>query len=204
MSNWFEDNPIKSVIGHTIIVASFTWVVSTFVLQDNRINLMRSEVDSQKAVAEQYKAKVELLQREIDTVRAENIEYRAWLSQSKDAVPTIVPRITELKLKIAELEKIHKGVNASTTSSSPEITIARGRAYVDTPTGLVFTVLGINHERQARIAIKLPGKSVADESTVYPGWQWKFNADGQQHLLTLLEVNFFGDSIRIQITRAKE
>lgn len=125
MSNWFEDNPMKSVISYTFIVVGFTWAVSTFVLQDNRINLMRSEVDSQKAVAEQYKAKVELLQREIDTIRSENIEYRAWLSQSKDAIPTIVPRITELKLKIAELEKTNKGANASTKPSSPEISITR-------------------------------------------------------------------------------
>jgi hypothetical protein len=203
MSNWFENNPAKSVISWTIVVAGFTWAVSTFVLQDNRIGLLRSEVDSQKAIAEQYKSKVELLQREIDAVRNENVEYRAWLSQTKDALPVIVPRIAELKAQIAELEKRDQGMKASGgMSSSPEVTVVRGRAYIDAVTGLVFTVLNVNVERQTRLAVKIPGKSFADESTEYAGKQWKFSSAGAQFVLTLIEVNFSTDSVKIQIAPA--
>ena len=92
MSNWFEDNATKSVIGYTLVVAAATWATSTFILQDNRLSLLRGEVDSQKTLAEQYKSKVELLQRELDNVRLENSEYRTWLGQTKDAIPAMVPR----------------------------------------------------------------------------------------------------------------
>lgn len=207
MSNWFEDNPTKSVIGYTLVIAGFTWAVSTFVLQDNRINLLRSEADSQKVIAEQYKSKVELLQREVDTVRAENAEYRAWLSQAKDAVPIIVPHIIELKAKIAELESRPPGVQASgtlTVGPPAEVTVYRGRAHIDPNIGLVFTVLSVDVDRRARVAIKLPDRSNAEESTVYAGQQWKFNSDNALYTLTLTEVNFAADSVNLQLIRSNK
>lgn len=73
MSNWFEENPTKSVIVYTILIATTTWAISTYVLQDNRIALLRSELDSQKALSEQYRAKSELLSKDLESVRAENV-----------------------------------------------------------------------------------------------------------------------------------
>lgn len=208
MSNWVENNPSKSIISYTFVVAAFTWAVSTFVLQDNRINLLRSEVDSQKAIAEQYKSKVDLLQREIDTVRAENSEYRAWLSQAKDAVPIIVPRITELKSKIAELERrtpaapAESPASASTPTSVEDIRVSRGRAHMDSATGLVIALLSVDVERRARVSVKLPGKAVAEESTVQAGWQWGFSIGGASYALTVMEVNFVTDTITARLTKA--
>ncbi|MCP1418481.1 hypothetical protein J3D47_002724 [Pseudomonas laurylsulfativorans] len=204
MSNWFENNQTKSVIGYTLMIIGATWAVSTFVLQDNRINLLKSETDSQKAIAEQYKSKSELLQREIDAIRAENTEYRAWLSQAKDAVPVMVPHLIELKARVAELENRPSGTQtAETHTSEPpaEVYVYRGRAYLDQATGLVFTVLNVDVQRRASIAVKLPSKSAAEELTVYAGWQWKFESRGSEYMLTLTEVNFTGDSVKILLVR---
>jgi len=206
MSNWFENNATKSIISYTLVITGATWAVSTFVFQDNRINLLKSETDSQKAIAEQYKSKVELLQREIDGVRAENAEYRAWLYQAKDAVPIMVPRLTELKAKIAELESRTLNVQASEAVAAPpaEARVSRGKAHIDHATGLVFTVLNVDVERRARVAVKLPGQNTAQELTVYAGWQWKFEFKHSQYTLTLSEVNFPGDSVSIQLVKASK
>lgn len=207
MSNWFEENPTKAVISYTFVVAGFTWAVSTFVLQDNRINLLRAEADSQKAVAEQYKSKVELLQREVDAIRAENAEYRAWLTQAKDAIPVIVPRIIELKTTISELEKNNETLRASgalAPIANTETTIRRGRAFVEPITSLVVTVLKVNVEGTVQLAVKLPGKSMAEELTVYPGWQWKFISDEKPHTLTLTEVSFATDSVKVQLAEQRK
>ena len=203
MSNWFENNPTKSVLSYTLVIAGATWAISTFVLQDNRINLLRTEVDSQRSVAEQYKSKVELLQREIDTVRSENTEYRAWLGQAKDAIPIIVPRINDLKARIDELERKNKTLladGASGSKTSSEIEVSRGRAYIDEMTGVVVTVLEVGIDRQARMAVKLPGKATADEKTVYAGWQWGFKSGGKSYTLTLNEVSFARDYVKVKIT----
>lgn len=208
MSNWFEDHPVRSVIAHTFLVSGVTWAASTFIFQDNRLNLVRSEVESQKAVAEQqkaiaeqYKAKVELLQREVDVVRSENAEYRAWLSQAKDAIPVIVPRINQLKLRVEELERNNSQLQSTSTEgfANNEIQVTRGRAFVDDETGIVVTVLRVTVERMATVAVKLPGQSFAKSVSVHAGEQWKFDLKGKSYVLTLMEVNFYTDTIRIRL-----
>src|SRR5438874_194418 len=140
MANWFEDNPGKSVISYTLLIAGATWAISTFVLQDNRLNLARSELESQKTSTEQYKSKVELLQRDIELLRSENAEYRNWLGQTKDAIPVIVPRIADLKEKVTKLEtELSHARDASPASPNlaQDHTVQIGSAFVDETTGLI-------------------------------------------------------------------
>lgn len=204
MSNWFEDNPTKSVIGYTMVVAAFTWAVSTFILQENRVNLIKAELDSQKAVTEQYKSKVELLQREMDAVRSENSEYRAWASQTKDAIPAIIPRINELKAKISDLERISSATPPpSKYKTTSQFQVKRGKAFVDSETGLVVTVVKVDAKNNASIIVKLPGQSAAKEQEFYPGWQWNFKANNSAFTLTLIETEFLLDSITMQISPAR-
>lgn len=205
MSNWFENNQTKSVITYTLLIVGATWAVSTFILQDYRINLLKSETDSQKAIAEQYKSKSELLQREVDAIRLENAEYRTWLGKTKDALPIMVPQIMELKAKILELESRPAAPQATETSSTEpptEVRVTRGRAYIDQATGLVFTVLNVEVDRRASVVIKLPNKSESEEVKVIPGWQWKFESKGAEYTLTLTEINFISDSVNLILERA--
>ena len=202
MSNWFENNPTKSVISYTLIIIAATWATSTFVLQDNRINLLRSEIDSQKTLTEQYKSKAELIQHDLESVRQENVEYRTWLGQTKDAIPAIVPRLTELKNKIAKLE-IEAGQlrdqNPSTLVSGLEQTVRLGRAFIDETTGVIVTVKKTFPDLTAELIIKLPDRSPTIEQTIRPGQQWKFVAQAKPYTLTVTEIQFIGDSVNIRI-----
>lgn len=187
------------------MIVGVTWAVSTYVLQDYRINLLKSETDSQRAIAEQYKSKVELLQREVDAVRSENTEYRTWLSQAKDAVPVMVPQLIELKAKIAKLEsRPIPAIEKPISEPIPEAGVSRGRAYIDQATGLVFTVLSVDVDQRAIVAVKLPSKSAAEEIKVFPGWQWKFESKGSKYILTLTEINFISDSVKILLERVAQ
>src|SRR3954466_8846174 len=103
MGHWFARNATASVVSHTLLVAGATWAISTFILKDNRLSLAQTVLESQKASTEQYKTKVELLQRDLESLRAENAEYRNWLGQTKDAIPVIVPQISGLKEQVAKL-----------------------------------------------------------------------------------------------------
>lgn len=202
MSNWFENNAAKSVITYTLVVAGTTWAVSTFILQDNRIALVRSELESQKTLTEQYKAKTELLQKDLEVLRTENSEYKAWLGQAKDAVPIIVPRMLELKQQITKLEgeaaelKKH---SPSAGSAKRERTVGLGRAFLDEETGVIFTLKKTYPDRLAAVVIKLPDQVNYLEQSVLPGQQWKFKAKGKQYSLTLMEVNFYGDTVNLVI-----
>jgi len=203
MSNWFENNPTKSVIGYTLVIAGATWATSTFILQDNRLNFARSELQSQKSLTEQYKSKADLLQRDIDALRSENAEYRTWLGQTKDAIPVIVPRITALKEKVATLEAESARLRAISPTSSKsirELNSHLGSASIDDVTGLIFTVKRTTPDRVAQVVVKFPGKDVPVEATINPGQQWRFKFKDKDYLLTVTDISFLGDSVRFRIT----
>lgn len=204
MSNWFESNATKSIISYTLIVAGTTWAASTFILQDNRLSLLRGEADSQKTLAEQYKSKVELLQRELDNVRAENAEYRVWLGKTKDAVPVMVPRLTELKARVDALEAENKELTKTSPkpAKNTEQRVDIGRAYLDEGTGLIFTLKRATVNRTAEVIIRFPGRDGTTEQTVNPGQTWDFQANGKKYSLVLTEVSFIGDYVTLRIAES--
>lgn len=225
MSNWFQDHPATGIITYTLVIVGATWAASTFVLQDNRLNLARSELESQKAVAEQYKAKTELLQSDISTLRSENQEYRAWLAQSKDALPIMVPQLIDLKRQVEEMKAKPPAIpelvaNApSPTPSSPtptpmsppavkkpiprgfsEVRVAKlGSAGVDEITGAIVTVLRTTTSRTAKLTLAFPGRPPVTDDGAYPGKQYRFDWGGRTITLTLLEIEFFTDTVKFRL-----
>jgi uncharacterized small protein (DUF1192 family) len=197
MSNWFEDNPVKSVIVHTIFIAATTWAVSTYVFQDNRIALLRSELDAQKALSEQYKTKSELLSKDLESVRAENVEYRNWLSESKDAVPAIMPRITELKSYIASLEaKVAKLPAAFSLNRDAR----RGAPTTDDKTGVVVEVQEVTVDKQAKLLVKFPDRDTKVVLKVKGGEFFPFMLGPVTYRLSILRVYYIADGIEFAIT----
>ena len=207
MSNWFEDNPTKSVIMYTLVVAASVWATSTFILQDNRLALLKSEVESQRSLTEQYKSKVELLQRDLDFARTENAEYKAWLAQTKDAVPLMIPRLMELKASVAKLQSdaANSGnSNSAITPTTRELSVGLGRAFIDEGTGVIVTLKKTYPERTASLIVKLPDTPNNIEQTINPGAQWKFKANKTFYTLTVTEIQFIGDSVKFIIAPVKQ
>jgi len=205
MSNWFENNPTKSILSYTLVVAGATWATSTFILQDNRLSLAKSELESQKTLAEQYKAKADLLQKDIEVVRAENSEYRAWLSQSKDAVPIIMPRLTELKTKVAELETEAKQLksNPGSVHLVEDKAAKVGKAYVDESIGLIVTVQQVSPAREAQLILQFPDRSAPIQEEAPPGKQWKFKSKDTSFQLTLTEIDFYRSEVKFRVSRTQ-
>lgn len=220
MSNWFQDHPATGIITYTLVIVGAAWATSTFILEDNRLNLARSELESQKAVAEQYKAKSELLQSDIAALRAENQEYRAWLTQSKDAVPIMVPQLVDLKRQVELLKTKHSVLseavsvvplassNSSTTAASKpipngfsEVRVAKlGSAAIDEVTGTIVTVLQTTSARKAELILSFPGQNPVTDQSAYPGKQYRFAWGERSVTLTLLEINFFTDTVKFRLT----
>jgi len=206
MPNWFEDNPTKSVIGYTLIVAGATWAASTFILQDNRLNLAKSELEAQKSISEQYKSKIDLLQRETDALRSDNSEYRTWLGKMQDAIPVIVPRLNELKTRIAQLEDEARKINKNDPSgskTSSEQSVSLGHAYIDNNTGLILAVKKISIDRTAQLIINFPDKNSENEFSVSAGKKWAFAANGKRLSLIVTEILWVGDLVRFNISEIK-
>ncbi|WP_157475027.1 hypothetical protein [Lysobacter sp. Root494] len=204
MSNWFENNATKSVLIYTAFVITSTWAVSTFILNDNRVALVQRQLDAQRAQTDQYKSKVELLQRDVETARAENAEYRQWLSQTKDAIPVMVPRVIELTGRIKTLEAENSALLASGTGPKPKEdahSATLGTAFIDQETGLIFTVKDTTPSMTATVLVKFPESGSQQEYTISAGQQWSFKLGTKRYTLTVTEISFLGDRVSFQITR---
>ena len=203
MSNWFETNATKSIILYTLAIAGATWAVSTFILQDNRLNLIRSELDTQKSLSEQYKSKAELLSRDMEILRSENTEYKAWLSQTKDAIPGIMPRVTELKSYIGSLEDQLaqlKKLNPNLVIKEQLIKdIRRGTPFKDEKTGLKIEIKEISVDKKASLLIKFPDRDVNTLVIVNDGQQFKFKVGLINYVLTIARVYYIADGLDISI-----
>lgn len=203
MSNWFEINATKSIILYTLAIAGATWAVSTFILQDNRLNLIRSELDTQKSLSEQYKSKAELLSRDMEILRSENTEYKAWLSQTKDAIPGIMPRVTELKSYIGSLEDQLaqlKKLNPNLVIKEQHIKdIRRGTPFKDEKTGLKIEIKEISVDKKASLLIKFPDRDVNTLVIVNDGQQFKFKVGLINYVLTIARVYYIADGLDISI-----
>lgn len=233
MSNWFEDHPAPAIITYTLVVVGATWATSTFVLQDNRLNLAKSELESQKTLAEQYKAKSELLQKDLEVLRSENQEYKNWLAQSKDAIPIMVPQLVELKKQVARMNtqpmaesdikaQPSQPLLGNTKQTSPPPSTYKGKpkpllqsftqprraklgaAAFDQTTGVVVTVKQTFPDQTATLLLNFPDHAQVLEERVYAGKQFKFTWGGRSITLTVLEIEFFADTVtfRMQPTDA--
>lgn len=202
MPNWFERNATPTIIGYTLLIAGSTWGASTFILQDSRLNSAQSELASEKALTEQYKSKLELVQRDLEELRNENKEYRDWLGQTKDAIPVVVPRIMELKGDIAALKAEVASLRAANQYAEPEVrecSATVGSAFIDDTTGLIFTVKRTAPDQTADVLIHFPGSGSPNEFSISPGFQRVFLANGKSFTLTVTSINFVGDIVQFRL-----
>lgn len=200
MASWFEENATKSVIMHTLVVATATWAISTYVLEDDKLNLARSQLESHKTISDQYKSKVDLLQKDVEALRAENAEYRQWLSSMDNSIPTIVPRIIALQKNI-DLLKAESASNGRPTQQPTNYSARTGSAFIDERTGLVFTVRSTSPDHMAKVSVVLPGKETRIDDNIAPGHQWTFSHQGENYKITVTTITFLSDTVLFRIDK---
>lgn len=204
MPNWFENNATKSIITYTLVIVVATSAVTIFLLKDNQVALIQSEVNAHKAVSDQYKSKADILSKDLETVRSENAEYRSWLSQSKEAVPAIMPRISELKTYIAALEGQVSELSKNSPVSVPIIRDARrGLPVIDKLTGLRLEVQEVTIDRHASILVKFPDRDTKTQLLVKGGEEFPFKHGPVAYKLSIVRVYYIADGIEFSVLQDK-
>jgi len=198
MSNWFENNPTKSVISYTFVIIAATWAFSTFILEDRKLSDIKSQLETQKIITDEYKAKVDILQKDIEKLQAENTEYKSWLEKEGKVVPSIfIDQNLTMKEEIKRLKlKLEK------SSIEPEInqTLKAGIAYIDNELDVSLTLDKVEYGNKATIFIKLPN---SDKSTQFKeikaGDLVPFEKDGKKYKITFKKVLFVQDLVDFTI-----
>jgi hypothetical protein len=217
VSNWFETNQTKSVILYTLLVIAGTWAAFTFIFDENRINLSRAQVEEAKAMAEQYKAKSEVLQTENARLAVQNSTYLRWLEGQSGTFPSLelqVAKLSEEKNTLAEALSNTKPTASAeptrpaepTSTAEPPKIYAResgplklGQTFVDPETGAIIGVSEMTPSNQAKVTVSLPGKATETADRVTPGKIWNFDYQGRKFVLTLTNTTWLNDTFQASV-----
>ena len=212
MSNWFSDHPITTIISHTLIVGTGVWAVSAFVLNDNKINLYKAQVETSKAqvdnsktIAEQYMQKVSGLESEIARLRSENERYLTWLTSDPKSFPALSLKISDLErdLSAAKLLVPSAGENQSPVGDilyEFSKGFSKGESFKDPMTKAVIGVSDIAPNYTASGVVSLPNGEKINLTSAKPGDSWDFEKSGKNYRLTLDSVDWITNSLKASVS----
>ncbi|MDT1912296.1 hypothetical protein FPK81_14770 [Acinetobacter baumannii] len=198
MSNWFENNATKSVISYTLIIVTATWAVSTFILEDSKLSDVKSQLETQKIITDQYKVKVDILQKDIEKLQAENTEYKSWLEKEGKVVPSIfVAKNLQMQEEIKNLKTVIKN-NSIEQDANQRLNI--GTAYINNELDISLTLDEVSIGNKATIYIKLPNttKNIKYDD-IRAGYIIPFEKDNKKYKITFTKVLFVSDVVEFTI-----
>ncbi|HEO1797631.1 hypothetical protein ABTC25_09040 [Acinetobacter baumannii] len=198
MSNWFENNATKSVISYTLIIVTATWAVSTFILEDSKLSDVKSQLETQKIITDQYKVKVDILQKDIEKLQAENTEYKSWLEKEGKVVPSIfVAKNLQMQEEIKNLKSVIKN-NSIEQDANQRLNI--GTAYINNELDISLTLDEVSIGNKATIYIKLPNttKNIKYDD-IRAGYIIPFEKDNKKYKITFTKVLFVSDVVEFTI-----
>lgn len=78
--------------------------------------------------------------------------------------------------------------------------IGSGQVFIDSFTGLTFSIRHITYDRQASGSITFPNAGSQEISNISPGQKWSFSFMAKEYELILLELNYLNDSYKVQLS----
>jgi hypothetical protein len=115
----------------------------------------------------------------------------------------VVPKSTIEKQEIAR----NPG-NANTQLEKPLYSVAKelkkGGAFIDPRTQTTIGVSDVTSLREAKITLTLPNRKRQDLERVRPGTSWDFSFKGSTYRMTLTNVDWYKDSIEVQINELRK
>lgn len=206
MSNWFEDNPFRSIIIYTIIVSTVVCGFTTFILDENKVNYYRAESENYKAQLEMYNTKVLFFETEIADLKETNRKYLLWLENTPDSIPFLESEIIQLENENTKLQKQILDYINITNSNNKEVDLYqslyplnKGEAIIDEESGLTIGVSDIHINFVADITLTLAGEKTESKNSVKPGEVIYFENSGKKFKITIIGINWYNDKIDVEI-----
>jgi len=199
MANWFESNPLTSIVSYTILVAGSTSAAFLFVLNDNKVSLAKAESD-------QYKAKTEVLEVEIARLRQENKKYLDWMTSTPNTIPYLESKIASLTERLAKSSETStnpsqpsSGLNASRIIYANSQIISVGETFWDKKTGASAGIGRITPEFTTTAVLTLPSGRTQEIDSVKAGANWRFDLEGKSYELQFDKIDWYSNKATISV-----
>ncbi|MEC4091914.1 hypothetical protein [Pseudoalteromonas rubra] len=212
MSNWFENNAAKSVVLHTIVVATAVWATFVFVFDENKINFYEAKVERTEAEAKEVKARNAVLASRVEYLTHDNNKLNNWLSSTPKSIPHYENQIKKLEEQLEEMEAKLASKDLSVPLMDKEpislySNFKKGTAsttFLDAKTNTVFGIPKINYGNTANINLTLPnGKKITDNN-VKAGETWRFEDKGKEYLLVLDSLDWASQTYQSRIIELEQ
>jgi hypothetical protein len=216
MSNIIERHPGYTLLLMSIAVMTTTWAILTFVLEDNKINFYKAQIESIKAETENiksenstYRSRIEFLEKENEKLNSINTVYLDYVSKNPNAIPFLQKRIQDL---VSENYNLKNGSDINKTDTLSNATIdkpkntaynavaelSRGEAYLDERTDLVVGLNEVDIDRNAAIKIVLPSGTEKNEKAS-AGKSYVFKSKNKDYILLIKQVDYYSNRLVIQV-----
>lgn len=220
-SNWFQDHPARSIIGHTILVATVTWAIFAYLLEDRELRHAKAEINANKAILAQSQAQIETLTRDLAQSRQEVLEYKKVLEGLPEAGVLLGKELAKLRLQlktqsqaIEPEEKISGLGDVKKKQSLPNtivpnnlfpyydvsLNVRKGSVSYIEELRLLLSVSAVYANSEAIIKVSSLGDNDGNIfEYVKAGFQWAYK-DGQDVTVIIVEkVNFATDTVSFRL-----
>jgi hypothetical protein len=196
MSSWFESNPTKSVIVHTVLVVVAVWEFPIFVLDVNKVNFYEAKVSRIEAESREVSARNKVLSTWLEYLTQENNRMKKWLEGIPKSIPHYEKQTEELQSEIKSLkENITNTSSRNLPQSGPQLYKNSywqdaATSIVDNETKVVPGVAKINYGDSADINLTLPNDEKIKAKSVAPGENWTFSKGESNYMLVIESIDW--------------
>ena len=195
MSNWFESNPTKSVIGYTILIIGVTWAFYKFTFEESKIDNYKSQIETKQATITQYQARIEYLEEENQKFKSELKDFEEWNSKSEN--PTLFYKSQYEKTILSRNDSTK--TNISQKNNLENILINKSESYINKDLDLIIGLKDVSVNYGCFFNISYGNKLNQNFENKKVGETLVLDSNKGKIKVTINKVNYVYSSIEISI-----
>ncbi|VAK71377.1 hypothetical protein [Enterobacter hormaechei] len=186
---------------HSVTVL-ITYTLSIFI---SAYTLVQSRVETEKSITNQYKIKLDLLEKDMSQIKLENEQYKAWLLENEKINPTLYEKFQKLNAENAELRREKKETNPNISNEQDnekkltqiplfkKYMIRKGASFYDEQANILVGVGNVDVTRSAEIVVNTFSPKEEEKLKVSPGSAIQLN--NGDYVLLVTDVEFITDQV---------
>ena len=198
MGNWFENNPMKSIIAYSITLAGAVFAITYFLLDTNKENLHRTNISNLENQNKILNQTIELIRFDNQSLKQDNERLKKWLEKTPNTA-------LNLDKKIKQLETLlHKKAQTPVESLDKRYfnqsdVLDKEEAFFDKKVGVTFGITEITTNNTASGVISFPNKANKVFTDKPIGYKWLFKYEQTEYEIILSNLYYVNNKYRLLV-----
>lgn len=202
----YKRKKLITVLGDSLqkhsVTVLITYTLSIFI---SAYTLVQSRVETEKSITNQYKIKLDLLEKDMSQIKLENEQYKTWLLENEKINPTLYEKFQKLNAENAELRREKKETNPNIPNEKAneenftqmplikKYMIQKGASFYNEQANVLVGVRNVDVTRSAEIVVNTFSPKKEEKLKVSPGSAVQLN--NGDYVLLVTDVEFITDQV---------